>query len=550
MSSILLLTGLQLRETLGGIRAVVEKRTGANGAIAGTILIGLMVFAGIAWLGYAAYGAVCAFGLSKTVYDILFLICGALTFTFSLPSILGSFFGSSDIDDLLPLPVSPFAVVLSKALSALTTAYVWTALLIAGPLAGWGMAAGEGVHFWVTYVLSVAFAPLMPVAYAGTLSMVIAALFRRVRRKDAITTLATVLSLLVSLGIFFLSNSLRSSDGFAQALGGMSDAMGGVVMAFPAYGFAVYALSHPDPLGTCMFVLLSLASFAVFVLVARLVYMRIVTTLSSGGAHADAYDGTASHAQTPVLKALLRTEVRKVVRNSSVLLNYVGYPLVISPALYVFMFSTGSMASLGESLGHVENATANVAGFALALIMALTALNGSSNKIASTGISREGSNWTYLKYVPVPIETSLRAKVLVGYAVSALVDVLFLGGGGFLLVTRAGVDPLVVAGGLVLMLGASWLMTCVGAWNESRAPKVDWGNDGEVNVKAIKSSGGGLRLVLVGTLYSALPLLVSPLVGLEPRVFMPVLAVAGVVVAVVVGRVLLAAAVRNIERFE
>jgi hypothetical protein len=208
------------------------------------------------------------------------------------------------------------------------------------------------------------------------------------------------------------------------------------------------------------------------------------------------------------------------------------------------------MASLGESLGHVENATANVAGFALALIMALTALNGSSNKIASTGISREGSNWTYLKYVPVPIETSLRAKVLVGYAVSALVDVLFLGGGGFLLVTRAGVDPLVVAGGLVLMLGASWLMTCVGAWNESRAPKVDWGNDGEVNVKAIKSSGGGLRLVLVGTLYSALPLLVSPLVGLEPRVFMPVLAVAGVVVAVVVGRVLLAAAVRNIERFE
>jgi hypothetical protein len=62
--------------------------------------------------------------------------------------------------------------------------------------------------------------------------------------------------------------------------------------------------------------------------------------------------------------------------------------------------------------------------------------------------------------------------------------------------------------------------------------------------------GGEMRSLLVGFVYAALPLLVTPLVNLDPLVFMPVLAVAGVAVAVVLGRVLLSAAARNIEAFE
>jgi hypothetical protein len=79
---------------------------------------------------------------------------------------------------------------------------------------------------------------------------------------------------------------------------------------------------------------------------------------------------------------------------------------------------------------------------------------------------------------------------------------------------------------------------------------VDWGNDGDVNPKALKSVGGEMRSLLVGFVYAALPLLVTPLVNLDPLIFMPVLGVVGVAVAVVSGRMLLAAAARNLEAFE
>ncbi len=550
MNSILLLTRLQIEQSLGGVRAAIEKRTGANGAMAGAALIALMLLGGVGWLGYSAFDVVGNIGLAKTLYNVLFIACGMLTFTFSLPTVLGSFFGSSDINDLLPLPVSPFAIVLSKALGILTTSYLWTFLTIAGPLAGWGIAAGASYRYWVVYVLAVIFAPLMPTAYAGTLSILVATVFRRIRRKDAITTLTTVMTLGVSIGMYFVSNSMRLSEGVANALGSMSESVGSVVMAFPAYGFAVYAFVHPDPLGTWLFVLLSLLSFGIFVLVSRLLYLRIVTSLSSSGGKAETYSSEAAQGQTPVFKALLTTEVRKIVRNSSVLINYVVYPLIISPVMFGVMLFNDSIKELLEKLSTFGDVTTNFAGFVLLSFMAFAALCACSNKIPATGVSREGSNWTHMKFIPVPLSAQILAKVLPGFVINALIAVVIVGGAGYLFVTRLGIEALVIISGVVLMIGAAWLMACVGAWAESRNPNVEWGNDGDVNVKTLKGGGAELYALLAGLVYSALPLLVTPLVNLDPMVFMPILAIVGDAVAVVLGRTLLAVAVRNIESFE
>ena len=292
------------------------------------------------------------------------------------------------------------------------------------------MAGGLTYRFWVVYVLAAIFTSMMPVAYAGTLSMVMAALFRRVRRKDAITTLTTVLTLALSIGSFFVINRTNSHEGVAQLLGNLGDSVGSVVMAFPAYGFAVYALVHPDPLGTWLFVLLSVASFAVFVVVARVVYMRIVTSLSSGAGNDKAYTGTEPQQQTPVFKALLQTEVRKIVRNSSILLYYVVCPLVICPVLFGVMLMTDSFAEITQKLASDTDATSLLGGLMLCMLMAFAVVSASSNKLAGTGVSREGSNWIHMKFIPAPLHDQILAKILPGFVVNALITLVFLGRGG------------------------------------------------------------------------------------------------------------------------
>lgn len=550
MNSVLLLTRLQVMESIGGFRATIEKRAGKSGAVIGTAMVGLLVFVGVAWLGYAAHGLLGGLSLDKTFYDALFIACGALTFVFSLPAILGSFFSSSDINDLLALPVSPFAIVFSKALSALTSSYLWTLVFVAGPLAGWGIASGAGVHYWVMYALAVIFTPMMPTAYAGTIAIVVAAVFKRVRRKDTVTTITTLLTLAISVGGFFISNQLRSSSGIAAVLGTMSEGMGNVVMAFPAYGFAVYGLSHPDPLGWLMFALLSLAAFAVFVIVARVLYLRIVTSLSAGGGSAT-YDSAAAQEQTPVFKSLVTCEVRKIARNSSVLLYYVGYPVLLSPLMFGIMLMNGSLRETLTKLGAVNADVTNmITGFALAAITLLIVLFTTSNRLAATAVSRDGSNWTHMKFIPVSMITQVRAKILPAFAVSALIVTIFSGVGAYILVGILHVNALMPVWGFVLALGAAWLMTCVQVLHESRNPYVEWGNDDDVSIKTLKGGGGELRALLVGLIYSLLPLLVTPLVGLDPTVFMPVLAVVAAVVGVILGNRFLATAAHNIETFE
>lgn len=549
MNNILLLTRLQIMQTLGGLRATVEKRAGSRFGIVGTVLISLLAFGLMGFLGYQAYGLVGPMGLNESFFSVLFLASGTFTFVFSVPSILSTFFASSDINDLLPLPVTPLAVSVSKALSALTTSYAWTLLIVAGPLAGWGVASGAGVSFWVALLLAIAFAPMMPTAYAGTLSIFIASVFKWVRRKDVITTITTVLTLGVSVGLFFVSRTLSSTSA-ADALTLLSDSLGSSLSVFPAYGFLVSALVRPDPLGCLLFVLISLLSFVVFALVTRVLYLRVITSLTSSSGKTDVYAGQATQAQASAFSALLHVELNKVTRNSPVLINYVVYPIAVMPVLMALNFSTGTMDGLGDSLAKLGDSTTMLAGIGITLITLLANASALANRIAATAVSREGSNWIYMKYIPVPMNLQIRAKAFIAFAVNAVVALLFTVFALFILVGALRIDALVVICGGIHMLASGWLTTCVGMWCGSRHPSVDWGNDDEVNIRALRGGGDFLRILLVGVVYSLLPLLASPITGLEPRVFIPVIALAGVVVAVLLGRSLLAAATRNVEAFE
>lgn len=546
MNSTLLLTRLQVKESLGAITAKVEKRTGSEGALAGTILIGLMIVGAAGWLGYAAYGATGGPMSSRVMYDMILLAVGAATFLFSLPTVLSSFFGESDIYDLLPLPVSPFSIVFSKALSALVASYMWTALFAMGPLAGWGIAAGAGPSYWVTYVAVVLLAPLMPVAYSGTISIVVASAFKRLRRKDTITTITTVLVLAGSVAGFAVSRVISNSGGLAEAFGSMAETMGTVVMAFPAYGFAVYGLQYPDPLSVVMFVVISVGSFLVFVLVARMLYLRVITSLTAGGARAKAYEGEVRASSTS-FGALVGVEVKKIVRNSPVLLNYVAYPVLVAPAIMVFgVFNS----SLGSGMLANRDAMGIIGVIIYMLLMFFLVVSCCANRTSVTAISRDGSNWSNAKYLPVPLETQILAKTVPAAAINALITLVIMGVAGGYVAVMGGIDAIVPIASVVIGFAVSWLMACLGIWYDARSPRVDWGDDASVNTKALRGGGGDLRCLGVGLLLMMTMALGLPFLGLGTTLGLVVAAVVDVLIAVVLGRRLIASAARRLSVFE
>ena len=561
MNNIILLTRIQLKQSLGAMFDRSDKRKSKSGSasgrigfiVAAVVIAALLVVMGVG--GYFGYQLLHTIpGASSAFVDILLVGSAIFTFFLGVPSVLSSFFASSDIDDLLPLPLTELSISVSKALSSLSSSYVAPALFLIGPLAGWGVAAGAGPMFWVALVLIVICAPMIPVAYAGIISILLASAFKKLRSKDTVTTLATVVSIVVALAAS-LSGQLFNGGGeeAATMLIGAQGVVGGVTAAFPAYMFAGNALEG-DVTALLLYVLISVAIFAVFVLFSRVMYLRIVTRLSSGGHAAKAYAGEVASKGSSVFTTLVRADVSKVVRTSGLFLTQIVYPALIM----VFCVGIAAWRSIPQVADHIpEFLAANptggdilIAPFALSGSLVFAALISMGNRLSLTAISREGSNWAHMKYIPVPYETQLSAKAVVGIFSDALVAIVMLGAIMGYLIVALNVNPLFLACGLVLAASAIWLSACVGIAADASAPHVTWGNDSEASNKTTGGGGGTIRSLVVYLVIGLLPLLGSILTGLDPYIVIPAVSAAVAIVAFIMSRRYISRAARNLAAFE
>ena len=561
MNNIILLTRIQLRQSLGAMFDRSDKRkakSGSGSGRVGLIVSAIVVVALVALMGVGGYFGYQLLhdipGASAALVGILLLAAAIFTFFLGVPSTLSSFFASSDIDDLLPLPLTELSISVSKALSSLASSYVAPALFLIGPLAGWGIAAGAGPMYWVSLVLIVICAPMIPVAYAGIISILLASVFKKLRSKDTVTTLATVVSIAVALVASF-SGQLLNGGGqeTANMLMGAQGVVGGALMAFPAYMFAGDALAG-DAIALLLYVVISLAVFAVFVLFSRVMYLRIVTRLSSGGHAAKAYAGEVGSKQSSTFTTLVRIDAAKVKRTSALFLTQFVYPVLIM-VFCIGIAAWRSISHISESLPGLlaSNPTAGdtmIAPFALSGVLALAALMSMANRLSQTAVSREGSNWCHMKYIPVPYEIQLRAKTVMGMIGCALVALVCLGVVMGYLMVVAKVSPLFLVCGLVLAASGIWLSACVGIAADCSAPRVTWGNDSEANNKTAGGGGGTVRSLVAYLVIGLLPLLGSILTGLDPYVVIPAVSVAAAVVAIVLGRRSIRRAARNLAQFE
>ena len=551
MGKTILLSKILLRENLAvmlNLDRGGRRKSSRSSSLLVTAIIAVVLLAFTGALGFTVHAFAGPFGssLGRSLLSILLGATGFIMFVLAIPSVLGSFYASSDIEDLLPLPLATSSIVTAKSIAAIASSYVFPTMVLLGPLAGWGIAGGEGAFYWLTTIAIVIFAPLLPFAYAGIISMAVARVSRAARRKDVVTTISTV----VSIGIVILSMLPRlffNDETSAAMVVQVGNTMNGLIAVFPSYGFAIDAIDAASLSSLLIFIVISIAGIAVFVAFAQLVYLRTVTSLSSSGGRSRVYEGEAGKASSSVGRAILNVDIKRAFRTPALWLNQVLMPLVIMVIASISM--TGSaLPKLTEALGDIgEFNLALVAVLACSMTVLLTGLVGAANRLSGTIVSREGTNWDFMKTMPVDYERLIRAKMLPG----VLVNMVLLAIPTVMMIvplTVAGLSPLVIVCTIVLGLALAWLSGCLAACCDAANPRVSWGNDAEVDNKTVGGGAGTLRGIIATLVYSAIPLIA--LTGLPWQVVLPVTAVVGLVLAIVLGRVFLKKAARNLSDLE
>jgi ABC-2 type transport system permease protein len=407
---------------------------------------------------------------------------------FGIYYILSAFYFSRDLDMLVPLPVRPSEVLISKFVVLMVNEYLTVAIIVLPFIVAFGVLDGGGFGYWVSAALVYLALPVIPLVVVSLIVVPMMRFINVSRKKDILILVGSVAVLTAAFGFQFLAQKaqrgnvdtqqmvafLTSPDSLLHRLGSNFPpsiwATKAVAGGFSAEGFANLAV----------FLATSLILFAAMIILAEKLFYRGVIGLNETSGRRrllsrDEMSHRVSSGRRAVYAIFMR-EFRIMNRTPVFLLNGVLIVMLL-PAFFILTTRTGSHPPQAELQKLIASGHSLYPILILAMFMIVCCcLNGT----ASSTFSREGVQFWISRVIPVSPMEQVAAKFLHSYLiatlgiVAALVAVVFF----------IPVSPIhiVFSAGLALITAA--LLTAVGMMIDLARPLLDWTNP----QKAIKQN--------------------------------------------------------------
>lgn len=381
--------------------------------------------------------------MASAVYDILppnlkyfscDLVCLALSFAsllFSLPYLLSMMFFAKDVEFLLPMPFRSWQVAGAKLLNVLAYEYITVALLGIPLFLGIGVSAHSGAGFWISALLTLLAVPVLPIVYGSVLGLLFISLTRRMRHREALTTLFSILIMIGGMCIGMFSSYIGeeiTSDAVLQILMGSRRLVMGAFYLFPNLFLAQKALTAGSVLMALAYLASAIVLIFVFLIVGNRFYLKSVVGISETVQTKRLLSRTQeAHAlrSTNVVWAFAAKEWKILVRTPIYFMNCIVSAFILPFVFLAMLFlahlqsSADKDPTLLQIFSHLARlSTETKAGLLLLIVFCFATFLGNMNLIASTCISREGGGYIYMKYIPVPYKKQLQGKVLLALLVS------------------------------------------------------------------------------------------------------------------------------------
>ncbi len=435
-------------------------------------LAGPLHEAGLDWLYFTLFG--------MTSFFIMF-ICSVFATKTQL-------YDATDNELLLSMPVPPGAILASRMTMLLITNFLFDLMVGIPALIKWDHAAalsGAGLAaFWLLLLAL----PFFSLAVASLLGWIIALFSNRARNKSLITVLVSV----VFLGVYFLF--VTRANVYIQRLVTEKDAIAATLgKNMPLYWFG-NAVAGPNLPQLVLTLLVLLVPFVLVYVVLSRTFISVAT--KNRGAAKVKYRAREMH-ETPVEKALLRRETKRLLASPVYLLNAgLGVGFLYAGAVFLLV-DRQKVTSALASMGLDGNVTALYAVFATCLIAAMVLFTAPS-------VSLEGKTIWIVKSLPLTSRQILAAKLrlhrratLPAAAVLALVCAYTLG------IPAALIPPLVLA-----PCAFVYLSSALGLIAGLRHANLEWINETQVVKQGLA--------VLLAMLYAALLVIAPFLLSMIP----------------------------------
>jgi len=482
--------------------------------------IGLLVLLAIGFIpmiiSFVAMAATSYNGLAMINQEGLIISLGILAacliiFTFGIFYVMATFYFSSDIESLLPLPLKPSTIISAKFTVVLVYEYLTELLFMLPICVTYGVLSHSGIIFYLYLIVVFLTLPIVPLVVASFISMIIMRFIPFAKNKDAFKTIAGVLGLAIALGVNFAFQKLGSNAGKeGQMLELMAKGNNSLIQTtsslFPTAKLATNALVFNTAsyglYNMLLYLVITIVLLAILLILGEALYFKGVIGISEAASKRKKLSNKEleeSTIQSSALKSYTIKELKILFRTPAYFMNCVLMNFLFPIILLIPVFSQPELFSQLEKAKMFLNQP-KPPGFLIAIVCGVMMFVSVANPTACTAISREGKNLFTCKYMPISYGKQIAAKIL-----SAII--LNLIGIGLLIITAMVIfiPPVylliqIVIIAILVTLFAAFL----GILIDLTYPKLDWDNE----QRAVKQNINVIILMLLGTVIAGLTIVI------------------------------------------
>lgn len=386
------------------------------------------------------------------------------------------FYFSRDLEYILPLPLKPREILISKLNVILITEYIVELLFAVVPIIIYGVLTAVGIQYYIISFLVLLIFPIIPLIISTIIIMIIMSFTKGAKNKDRFQLIVPILGIILAFAISFAStgSSDISEKEVLEKLLQANQMVELISDKFIILKPAINAIINSDVLELLKLAIITIIGYLAFILIGSKIYFRgAIGNLSSGNKTKKKIKinsiKTRKIGKTYVIK-----EIKILFRNPIFFVQCV-LPSVFMPILVlgiaIFTISSNESNDLQAITSILGSLVQSPIG--MAVIIAVTEFMYSMLYIAPTAISRDGSNAIFMKYIPVSYYKQIIYKgipnVIFG-TITSIIILIFV-----YLVMRVSFVFLAICFviNLILIIIQTLLMELV----DLKKPKLDWSTE-------------------------------------------------------------------------
>ncbi len=494
------------------------KVLGLGVAIAAGVTPSLWLYSKILIQGY---NLLAPLGQQGAILTLGIVMVSSMIFFFGIFYIINLFYFAGDAQNLLALPLSGWQVLGARFSVVIVYEYLTELPFLLPPLLIFGIKSGAFLTYWLYALIGFLLIPLLPLSLATIPTVILMRFANLGRRKDLFKILGGLMVIALAIGYQFLfQKSGTNAMDPAFLLNLLTDPnglMNLISQVFPSTKYLGLALVSAGKfaglINLLIFAALSLLAVALAWLVGDKLYFKGLVGSSETTARRKmltSSDYERLGKGSPALLSYCRKEIRLLLRVPPYLMNCVLTNLLV-PVILIIPFLIQSHN--GKEAMPWEDLIAQPDGQKILMVVIVGAVIflAATNAITATSLSREGKEFFISKYIPLPYQQQVLAKLLSGYIFGIIGAILLLIG----VIILMPLDMALIGMILAVCLVAIVPIIEAGLLIDIFRPKLDWDNEQKAVKQNLNALFSMLFSILLGgaVLYIVIRFIHSPILA-------------------------------------